>query len=434
MPLSLLNGCAVPLPHEGERKGVSNERCLQFVYGLRADQGGNSSPAVARPKVEDLIQLKIRAFLEAHGLSVYELANAVVEETESLSEASVYKIASGKRNPSLVSLNLILTALSKLTHKHVEVADVLTFVPEDDTALVADKTLVADETGLAELEEDDLAMVWELVRSKLELAPMTLQEDASPVLVVPAPASKRTRRWKLNAIVGATGLVVALSVGMMMLVGSRQEFGEPNRSLEIVGLTPPALHAVETSSDNLTPTLRVEPVEAAAEYEFRLLNGDTGHELIDTSVAGPALAVPESYLCGGVSYTWTARVRTAAGWSGYASPASFMVPSPTSAKVSSAKVATVPPSRPNVLGPSGMVASLTPTLQLSRVPTTRHYSFYVRDLTSDALIYIHRVSTTPSHKLPEGLLKPNRLYRWNGRARNCAGFSEYSPKKEFRTE
>lgn len=376
-----------------------------------------------------MIQLKIRAFLETHGLSVYELANAVVEETESLSEASVYKIASGKRNPSLVSLDLILTALSKLTRKHVEVADVLTFVPEDDTALVAD-TL-----GLAELEEeDDLAMVWELVSSKLELAPVVRQEGSSPILVVPAPTSKRTRRRRLYAGVGATSLVLALSVGMMILVGSQQEFGEPNRTLEVVGLTPPALHAAETPSGNLTPTLRVEPVEAAAEYEFRLLNGDTGHELIDTSVAGPALAVPESYLCGGVNYTWTARVRTAAGWSGYASPASFMVPSPTSVKVSSAKVATIPPSRPNVLGPSGMVASLTPTLQLSRVPKTRHYSFYIRDLTSDALIYIHRVSTTPNHKLPEGLLKPDRLYRWNGRARNCAGFSDYSPKAEFRTE
>ena len=371
-----------------------------------------------------MIQLKLRAFLDAHGVSVYELANAVVEETASLSEASVYKIASGKRNPSLVSLDLILKALSKLTDKPVDVADVLTFIPED---VSEDGTaLVADPTGVG--EEDDLAMVWELVRAKLGLVPTPRQEDARPILVVPAPASKRTRRRRLYAGVGATGLVLALSVGMIMLGSSRQEALEANRPLDVVGPHP----ACATRRRNTFPHTQHFGSSRWRQQQstsFALLNGDTGHELLDTSVAGPTLAVPETYLCGGVSYTWTARVRTTAGWSGYASPASFVVPPPTSAKVT-----TVPPPAPNALGPSGMVASPTPTLELSRVPTARHYSFYVRDLTSDALIYIHRVSTTPSHQLPEGLLKPDRRYRWNGRARNCAGFSEYSPKREFRTE
>lgn len=367
-----------------------------------------------------MIQTRLRAFLDSHDLSVYQLANAVAEETNALSETSIYKIASGQRNPSLASLDLILTALTRLTGKHVDLSELLEFIPESTDELVL-------ETPRDDI--DEIAMVWELARPKVRWLPKASAEDQPSGVHPPPPIATVNRsRSKIGVLIALAGILILVVVSGALLYNrpSTQPTGA-DALAEGVGLEPPVLLAVTATS--LTPTLQVERLEQASEYEFQLRNNDSGRELITTAAIEPAFKVPPTYLCPGITYAWTARMRTPAGWSGQASPASFMI-RPT--EESRAREPLPPP--PSALGPSGTVMSLTPTLRLSKVTSARHYGFYVRDLESDTLVYINEFSPIPSHRLPDGLLKPDTRYRWNGQARNCAGFSDYSQQLDFRTQ
>ncbi|UCH24644.1 MAG: helix-turn-helix transcriptional regulator [Trueperaceae bacterium] len=74
-----------------------------------------------------MIKVKLSAYLEREGITVYQLAQRV----EGLSPKSVYTYANGTRNPSLDSLDKLVTALRELTDKPVEVSDLLEYQQED---------------------------------------------------------------------------------------------------------------------------------------------------------------------------------------------------------------------------------------------------------------------------------------------------------------
>jgi transcriptional regulator with XRE-family HTH domain len=73
-----------------------------------------------------VIKVKLSAYLEREGITVYQLAQRV----EGLSPKSVYTYANGTRNPSLDSLDKLVAALRELTDKPVEVSDLLEYQHE----------------------------------------------------------------------------------------------------------------------------------------------------------------------------------------------------------------------------------------------------------------------------------------------------------------
>ena len=79
-----------------------------------------------------------------------------------------------------------------------------------------------------------------------------------------------------------------------------------------------------------------------------------------------------------------------------------------------------------------MVTTLTPVLEVKPVEGAVGYGFYMRDLVTDRVYDFEYQSTTPTFKLPEGIVSDGGRYRWNARAYNCAGFSlGYSDTMNF---
>lgn len=74
-----------------------------------------------------MIRFKLKAYLEREGVPLREFARRV----EGLSPKTIYTYASGTRNPTLDSLDRLITALRDVTGHPVEVADLLEYERED---------------------------------------------------------------------------------------------------------------------------------------------------------------------------------------------------------------------------------------------------------------------------------------------------------------
>ena len=75
--------------------------------------------------MDNSVKWKLQEFLEANGLTV----NALVERAPGLSRTGVYRLASDDlKGVRFESLGVIIPALRELTHKNVEIADLLEYV------------------------------------------------------------------------------------------------------------------------------------------------------------------------------------------------------------------------------------------------------------------------------------------------------------------
>jgi DNA-binding Xre family transcriptional regulator len=73
-----------------------------------------------------VIEFKLKAVLEKHGMSGYRLEQSV----EEFAPITIRKIVSGENSVSLESLNSIISALRQLTGKEIEVSDLLEYIPD----------------------------------------------------------------------------------------------------------------------------------------------------------------------------------------------------------------------------------------------------------------------------------------------------------------
>lgn len=71
------------------------------------------------------INIKLRDFLQQHGLSAYRLAKRV----EGVSPKTVYAVNAGRSRPSLDALGRIVEALRDMTGEDIKPGDLLEFVP-----------------------------------------------------------------------------------------------------------------------------------------------------------------------------------------------------------------------------------------------------------------------------------------------------------------
>jgi DNA-binding Xre family transcriptional regulator len=73
-----------------------------------------------------VIVFNLKHLLEKHGISSYKFERSV----EGYAPVTIKKIVSGENNPSLESLDKIITALRNLTGENVTPNDLLEYIPD----------------------------------------------------------------------------------------------------------------------------------------------------------------------------------------------------------------------------------------------------------------------------------------------------------------
>ena len=410
-----------------------------------------------------MLYLKLKTFLQHHQITETVLADAIAESFidsgKSVSDRYLRYIASNteqitpdnpSRKPSLVMLGLIIAGLRQLTEGPVGVGDVLEYVPENSLSEGVEALQDSSELVLAEQKSDDaLDVIRELVQIRLrergyaELASLLRPEDAEPESA-PWRAPRRTRvRWAVPLF--SALLVAVLSVAVYEFAAVRPRlrllgggvFSFRDRLKDTSALPLPTLIGPEGKVDQLSPILRVEPVDDAVGYEFYVENLVSDDGVYTGPIPNSSFTVPEGTLCPNTGYAWRVRVLAQDGWTSFSSPLGFTV-TPKAMRTAEAdqkllQVATIKsvPAEPVMLAPLGTAHTTTPELAVKSEPNVIGYGYYIRDLLTDKVVYNNNFATQPRVQLPQGLLNDGGIYQWNTRARNCHYWSEFTEAQIF---
>ena len=85
--------------------------------------------------------------------------------------------------------------------------------------------------------------------------------------------------------------------------------------------------------------------------------------------------------------------------------------------------------------PGTTITTLTPTMSWNASSGANNYGLYVFDVASSTPVYVSdSVGNVTSFHLPPGCLLSGHTYRWNMRASNSAGYSDYSSTLYFQVQ
>ena len=410
-----------------------------------------------------MLYLKLKTFLQHHQITETALADAIAESFidsgKSVSDRYLRYIASNTeqitpdnplRKPSLVMLGLIIAGLRQLTEGPVGVGDVLEYVPENSLSEGVEALQDSSELVLPEQKSDDaLDVIRELVKIRLqergyaELASLLRPEDVEPESA-PWRAPRRTRvRWAVPLFSALLVAVSSVAVYEFAAVRPRLRllgggvFSFRDRLKDTSALPLPTLVGPEGKVDQLSPILRVEPVDDAVGYEFYVENLVSDDGVYTGPIPNSSFTVPEGTLCPSTGYAWRVRVLAQDGWTSFSSPLEFTV-TPKAMQTAEAdqkllQVATIKsvPAEPVMLAPLGTAHTTTPELAVKSEPNVIGYGYYIRDLLTDKVVYNNNFATQPRVQLPQGLLNDGGIYQWNTRARNCHYWSEFTGAQIF---
>lgn len=410
-----------------------------------------------------MLYLKLKTFLQHHQITETALADAIAESFidsgKSVSDRYLRYIASNTeqitpdnplRKPSLVMLGLIIAGLRQLTDEPVGVGDVLGYVPENSLSEGVEALQDSSELVLTEQKSDDaLDVIRELVKIRLrergyaELASLLRPEDTEPESV-PWRAPGRTRvRWVVPLFSALLVAVSSVAVYEFAAVRPRLRllgggvFSFRDRLKDTSALPLPTLIGPEGKVDQLSPILRVAPVDDAVGYEFYVENLVSDDGVYTGPIPNSSFTVPEGTLCPNTGYAWRVRVLAQDGWTSFSSPLEFTV-TPKAMQTAETdqkllQVATIKsvPAEPVMLAPLGTAHTTTPELAVKSEPNVIGYGYYIRDLLTDKVVYNNNFATQPRVQLPQGLLNDGGIYQWNTRARNCHYWSEFTEAQIF---
>lgn len=89
----------------------------------------------------------------------------------------------------------------------------------------------------------------------------------------------------------------------------------------------------------------------------------------------------------------------------------------------------------SLTSPGPEISTLTPTMQWNAATGATGYGLYIRNLETNVLVYDNDfLPDSTSLTLPSGVLEWGHSYRWNMRARNGFGYSEFSMRFYFHTQ
>ncbi|MCE5228751.1 N-acetylmuramoyl-L-alanine amidase [bacterium] len=168
----------------------------------------------------------------------------------------------------------------------------------------------------------------------------------------------------------------------------------------------------------------------ATGYGLYVSDVSTGNLVYDNDYVSNVthLTLPSGTLQAGRAYRWNMRAKNSAGWGSYSSRFYFqtqgVVPSPPTLS-----------SPGSSSSPGPQISSLTPTMQWSASSGATGYGLYVEDVATAALVYDNdNLANVTQLTLPGGTLQAGRAYKWNMRAKNSAGWSNFSSRLYFQTQ
>jgi hypothetical protein len=423
-----------------------------------------------------MLRLKIKHFMRQRGVSQTALANAIadvlLESGESLSDRHLRYITQNtdpitrntpKRKPSLVVLGFIIKGLRQLTGEDINVSDILEYQTETPetraTSLENDKDTEKNESlyesyDLATVISDPdtekiIDDVWELTVHSLgergypELSQVAAKfNEASQDTTTPSTAKPKKRRGTLLSIL--IGLLIMLTSYLAfdqfflkprLIESYSRLFSFRDRVRPTSNIPVPTLIGPEGEIAQLSPTLRVLPVEKALAYEYYVENTVSNDGVYTGPILATSFVIPENTLCPNTTYTWRARALGNDGWTSFSSPLEFTVSSEAldSSQAYLLKLTTVKhkPGTPEIVSPIGTTNTTTPMLEVKKTPGIYGYGFYVRDLQNDGLVYDNNFVIENATTVPRGVLKDGGVYQWNARSRNCHYWSEFTPPQIF---
>lgn len=171
-----------------------------------------------------------------------------------------------------------------------------------------------------------------------------------------------------------------------------------------------------SSVTTLRPTLQVQSVSGAIQYQFRVYQNNNLVTSAYTSSNTWTVAVD---LQNGLTYTWDCAVQMSNGWSDFFSPRwSFLVNVPT------------PPPAPTPLSPANgsTLNTLKPDLKVQSMSGVTQYHFR---LYRSGTLVMEKYQSSNTWKINSNL-QNNTTYTWDCRAQNSSGWGPYfSPAWSF---
>jgi hypothetical protein len=422
-----------------------------------------------------MLRLRLKSVMRQYGVTEVALADAIADvllaSGESVSERHLRYVAQNTdtltfknplRRPSLRMLGYIIDGLRYLTNELIDVNDVLEYVPAldnlpqrkqveeaqppPDTATESKQS--AELVIIGESETDEiLDEMRELVVHSLkdrgfgdlgDEFDRLVKEDDSESTIPPYGKRRQTLPMILTTllIMAVTFILYDQFVLQPRLIASYTRlFTTRDRVTPTSSLPVPTLIGPEGSVAQLTPTLRVTPVEKAIAYEFYVENMVSNDYVYTGPVPTTSFVIPAGTLCPNTTYAWRARALGNDGWTSISSPLTFTVTSSAlepsqQSLLNLAKIRSKPPT-PISISPIGTTNTTTPTLEVTKAPNIYGYGFYIRDLSSDKLVYENNFISKNTTTIPEGTLENGGVYQWNARSRNCHYWSEFTPTQIF---
>ncbi len=198
-------------------------------------------------------------------------------------------------------------------------------------------------------------------------------------------------------------------------------------------LSPGTTSAPGPIISTLTPTLQWQAVSNADYYNLSVSIYPYGTSNIiyyNQQVYGNSITIPSGKLEAGKKYRWNMRAYNSAGYSDYSLDYYFQTGSTTTLP---AVPTSLSPGTTSAPGP--IISTLTPTLQWQAVSNADYYNLSVSiyPYGTSNIIYYNQQVYGNSITIPSGKLEAGKKYRWNMRAYNSAGYSDYSSDYYFQT-
>ena len=196
--------------------------------------------------------------------------------------------------------------------------------------------------------------------------------------------------------------------------------------------SPGSASSTGSQTNTTTPTMQWNGT-GASQYELTISESqcDTNSLVYDSgAIAGGSTTqqIPTGYLKDGAEYCWRMRAYNSAGWSTWAAGMYFTVNTGSTASVST------PLSPGTSTDTDSPVTTATPTMQWTGTGASQyelaisHSPYGASNIVYDALL----TGTSTSLSIPAGILLDGFKYRWNIRAYNDSGWSEWSPDLYFK--
>lgn len=361
---------------------------------------------------------RLKDLLNDLGISQTKFAKRLEEENRK-SKSWGHQVVRGDTGLSLSTARMVIDVLKRMTGRDdLTVDDIIDKEAKNHHSDSSDLVQVRTQTA-----SDEEKLLWDMVYKSI---------DKYEIVLPPKRSEGKTRSRQPKGLGGRLTGAFLLLIGVFFVLGVW--VGQNDifllRSAGGESLPIPTPIGPEGEINNSTPRLRVEAVPGSDGYEFSVFNLQTRQNVLNENTTSPFYSVPDNVVCPNIPYGWKAKASRGGVYSSWTSTMEFIANQDDAAEID--RVFTqAPPQTPRPVTPLTAATKLPVVLEVAPVSDALFYSFYIRNLETDVVYIFDYDPITNSFELPEGIIRDEGRYRWNARARNCAGFSGFSDSVEF---